>query len=357
MSVFIGAVMCYAITRITSDVPFSERGKAFGIIFAVGSVGSFILSLLDGGNALGERFILIVYAILATASAGLGVYLYGKKDESIFREEEYLHPVKLAWSRKELVQFFVIFMFFVLSNIGLHFKISGSAEFESVIISRAFYAIGLLFAGAVNDRNRKMGATCAFLALGFGLLSPALQVNAGTSMLVQAIAYVFLGLPAVYRMIAFSDEAERDHGMLPFATLGVVAALIGQAVGTVAGIWLESDMTVLVCVMLVLYILTGVVFFGYFNLFFTESKKSDVFPEGDRREMAFEQYVCEKGLNSKQAQVLKYLLNGASNGEIAESLFVAESTVKYHVKNILQATSCHNRKELIEDFRNFYFNP
>ena len=72
--------------------------------------------------------------------------------------------------------------------------------------------------------------------------------------------------------------------------------------------------------------------------------------------MAFEQYVSEKGLNSKQAQVLKYLLNGASNGEIAESLFVAESTVKYHVKNILQATSCHNRKELIEDFRNHYFN-
>ena len=79
-------------------------------------------------------------------------------------------------------------------------------------------------------------------------------------------------------------------------------------------------------------------------------------PQGDRKEMAFEQYVGEKGLNSKQAQILKYILNGASNGEIAENLYVAESTVKYHVKNILQATSCHNRKELIEDFRNHYFN-
>lgn len=356
MSFFIGTLMCYAITRITSDVRFSERGKAFGIIYAVGSVGSLVLSLLHGGKALEESFILIVYVILALGAAGLGVVIYGKKDENTFREEEYLHLVKIRLTKKEAVLFFIIFMFFVLSNIGLHFKITGSAEVESAVFSRAFYAIGLLVAGFINDKDRKMGATCAFLALGFGLLSPALQINAGTSMLVQAIAYVFLGLPAVYRMIIFSDEAERDHGKLPIATLGVAAALLGQAVGTVAGIRLESNMTVLVCVMLALYILTGVVFFGYFPLLFPESKKSDMLPEGDRREMAFEQYVSKNGLNSKQAQVLKFLLDGASNGEIADSLFVAESTVKYHVKNILQATSCHNRKELIEDFRNHYFN-
>ena len=356
MSFFIGTVMCYAITRITSDVPFSERGKAFGIIYAVGSVGSLVLSLFDGGNALCNRYILIVYAVLATVSAGLGVLLYGKKDESMFLTEEYLSPLRIKPVRKDAVLFFIIFMFFVLSNIGLHFKINGGSEIESAIFSRAFYAIGLLIAGAINDKNRKMGATCAFLALGFGLLSPALQVNAGTTALVQAVAYVFLGLPALYRMIAFSDEAEHDHGKLPFATLGVAAALIGQAVGTVAGILLESDMTALVCVMLILYILTGGVFFAYFSLLFPNQKKMDILPAGDRKEMAFEQYVSEKGLNSKQAQVLKYLLNGASNGEIAESLFVAESTVKYHVKNILQATSCHNRKELIEDFRNHYFN-
>ncbi len=356
MSFFIGTVMCYAITRVTSDVPFSERGKAFGIIFAVGSVGSLVLSLFDGGKALSNRFILIVYAVLAIASAGLGAVLYGKKDEGMFRAKEYLSPVKIKPGRMEPLLFFIIFLFFVLSNIGLHFKINGGSEFDSAVFSRAFYAIGLLAAGAINDKNRKMGATLAFLALGFGLLSPALQVNAGTTALVQAIAYVFLGAPAVYRMIAFSDEAEHDHGKLPFATLGVAAALIGQAVGTVAGIWLESNMTVLVCVMLVLYILTGAVFFTYFSLLFPVQKKTDILPAGDRKEMAFEQYVDEKGLNSKQAQVLKYLLNGASNGEIAESLFVAESTVKYHVKNILQATSCHNRKELIEDFRNHYFN-
>ncbi len=117
-------------------------------------------------------------------------------------------------------------------------------------------------------------------------------------------------------------------------------------------------MTVLVCVMLFLYILTGGGFFAYFTVLYPNPKKADdLLPAGDRREMAFEQYVQEKGLNAKQVQVLKLILDGASNGEIAERLFVAESTVKYHVKHILQATGCHNRNELIEDFREHYLNP
>ena len=357
MSFFIGTIMCYSITRITSDVVFSERGKAFGIIYAVGSVGSLVLSLLDGGEALGECFILILYAILAIVSAFFMIPLFGKRDENVFREEEYLYPVKLKPGRNDMALLCIVFMFFVLSNIGLHFKVPSGAGFESAVFSRAFYAVGLIVAGYINDRSRKTGAFCAFLALGFGLISPALRINAGASVLVQALAYVFLGLPAVYRMIAFSDESERDHSKLPFATLGVAAALMGQAVGTLAGIWLEQNMTVLVCVMLVLYILTGAGFFVFFPLLYPDSEKSDRLPGGDRKEMAFEQYVGKYGLNSKQAQVLKYILDGESNCEIAEKLFVAESTVKYHVKNILQATSCHNRGELIEDFRNHYLNP
>lgn len=356
MSFFTGAIMCYAITEITLNVKFSNRGKAFGLIYAVGSVGSLLLSLLDGGNALGENFVFVIYGALAVLSSALGLYNYKKNDDSSFKEEEYLDPVKSGFNKNDAVRIFVIFMFFVLSNIGLHFKISGGSEFESVVLSRAFYAVGLIAAGFINDRSRKVGALCAFLALGFGLLSPALQVNAGTSVAVQAIAYVFLGLPAIYRMIIFSDEAEKDHSKFPFVTLGVAAALAGQALGTFMGVWLEKDMMVLVCVMLILYIITGGVFFAFFSALYPNDKKEDMLSEADRKEIAFEKYVKETGLNVKQAQVLKYLLNGASNGEIAESLFVAESTVKYHVKNILQATSCHNRNELIEDFRNHYLN-
>ncbi|MCR5032179.1 MAG: LuxR C-terminal-related transcriptional regulator [Lachnospiraceae bacterium] len=358
MSFFIGTVMCYVLTIITLEAEFSQRGKAFGLIYALGSVGTLLLSLPDEGNALGNPFILIIYAILAGVSLFLMFRLYGRKEDSLFGEEEYLDPVVLKPDRKDVALFFIIFMFFVLSNIGLHFKVPGGARFESAIFSRSFYAIGLLLAGFLADMSRRMGALSAFLALGFGLLSPALQINAGTSALVQILAYIFLGFPALYRMTIFSDEAEADHSKFPIATLGVAAALLGQALGTFLGIRLEENMTVLVCVMLFLYILTGGGFFAYFTVLYPNPKKADdLLPAGDRREMAFEQYVQEKGLNTKQVQVLKLILDGASNGEIAERLFVAESTVKYHVKHILQATGCHNRNELIEDFRKHYLNP
>ena len=354
MSLFTGSVMCFAITKITSDVDYSERGKAFGLIYAVGGVGTLLLSLPNGGNALAERYMLIVYLVIAALSVVAGYFLYREKSDALFSKEEYMDPVKIKLEKKDAVLLCLIFMFFVLSNIGLHFKIAGTEEFESAIISRAFYAIGLIIAGIITDKSRRYGALCAFLALGFGLLSPALQISAGTAVLVQAIAYIFLGFPALYRMVIFSDEAEKNHSKLPIATLGVAAALLGQAAGTFLGIYLERNMTVLVCVMLFLYILTGGVFFNFLSMVYPHHVKEDNLSVDERKELMFEQYVSDKGLNTRQAQVLKCILNGSSNGEIAKSLFVSESTVKYHVTNLLQATSCHNRQELIDDFRNHY---
>ena len=40
------------------------------------------------------------------------------------------------------------------------------------------------------------------------------------------------------------------------------------------------------------------------------------------------------------------VLDSRANGEIAEALFITESTVKYHVHNVLQKTGCRNRTEL-----------
>ena len=39
-----------------------------------------------------------------------------------------------------------------------------------------------------------------------------------------------------------------------------------------------------------------------------------------------------------------------TNGEIAQALFITESTVKYHMHNVLQKTGCKNRTELQRKF-------
>ncbi len=48
----------------------------------------------------------------------------------------------------------------------------------------------------------------------------------------------------------------------------------------------------------------------------------------------------------REAAVLRELVSGASNREIAEKLCIAENTVKMHITNMLQKTGYHSRLEL-----------
>jgi DNA-binding CsgD family transcriptional regulator len=53
------------------------------------------------------------------------------------------------------------------------------------------------------------------------------------------------------------------------------------------------------------------------------------------------------GLSKREMDVLKLLLDGQSNADIAKALFIAESTVHDHVKNIYRKTQSTRRSELI----------
>jgi DNA-binding CsgD family transcriptional regulator len=52
-------------------------------------------------------------------------------------------------------------------------------------------------------------------------------------------------------------------------------------------------------------------------------------------------------LNSRQEEILNYIVSGMSYKLIADKLFISIETVRYHVKNIYQALHVHSRFELI----------
>ena len=52
--------------------------------------------------------------------------------------------------------------------------------------------------------------------------------------------------------------------------------------------------------------------------------------------------------------MLMLILDGKTNGEIADQLFISENTVKFHVKNILQKTGCRNRNDLVAAYISFF---
>ena len=61
----------------------------------------------------------------------------------------------------------------------------------------------------------------------------------------------------------------------------------------------------------------------------------------------FEHFSARHDLSVREKEVLRLVIGEQSNAEIAAALFVSESTVKFHVHNLLKKTGCKTRVELV----------
>ncbi|HTJ52922.1 MAG TPA: response regulator transcription factor [Cyclobacteriaceae bacterium] len=60
-----------------------------------------------------------------------------------------------------------------------------------------------------------------------------------------------------------------------------------------------------------------------------------------------EQDAKEYRLSEREIQIIKLIIDGKGNGEIAQTIFVSEDTVKTHRKNIFKKLNVHNASELM----------
>jgi len=56
---------------------------------------------------------------------------------------------------------------------------------------------------------------------------------------------------------------------------------------------------------------------------------------------------ADKGLTARELEILRLMVDGLSNPEIAKKLFVSRSTVKFHVSNILMKMGASSRTEAV----------
>lgn len=54
-----------------------------------------------------------------------------------------------------------------------------------------------------------------------------------------------------------------------------------------------------------------------------------------------------KHLSDRELEVIRLLANGLSNKQIATSLFVTESTIKFHIQNVCKKLNVHSRTEIV----------
>lgn len=63
--------------------------------------------------------------------------------------------------------------------------------------------------------------------------------------------------------------------------------------------------------------------------------------------------ICEylsETLTDRESQVVQLVVQGLSNGEIAEKLFIEEKTVKFHLSSIYKKLGAKNRAALIVEY-------
>ena len=119
---------------------------------------------------------------------------------------------------------------------------------------------------------------------------------------------------------------------------------VGDALGAGLGMALKSNIVVLVLTSCALFVVTVILFFYFYEIYY-----KDAFV-GQNETIRIDSLIDQYGLTAREKEVLILILKGNPNSKIADSLFISESTVKFHVKNILKKTQCANRKELLALF-------
>ncbi|MBQ9253278.1 MAG: helix-turn-helix transcriptional regulator [Bacteroidales bacterium] len=74
-----------------------------------------------------------------------------------------------------------------------------------------------------------------------------------------------------------------------------------------------------------------------------------------RGECQLEGVVCGPKFNSKlshrESEIARYLCNGRTKEQIADSLFISQNTVHNHIRNIYQKLGIHSIVELIKTYK------
>lgn len=346
MNIFHGMIAGYYLLQLSLFVPKEHRGKAFGFAYAFGSLGSWVLSIPFNGQFLKMKLIVFVYLLLMAMT----VLLIRNLRNNTYEQTSYDRKIKGFDNKFVIIVFFTIVLLTFTKGVGFYFPMADISGIVDLEFSRGFYALGLIIAGLINDKNRKFGSVLAVISLIFPFVAIALKNDSSVVVSMWIMGYIFLGFISVYRIIVFSDIEERHSNLLPLATFGLLSGRIGDLLGTIIGVIFNNNTIGLLAI-------TGISTAIMIPAFLTIYQKLylPVLNQEESKESKYNNFSIEYNLSSREREVLNLLLLGYSNLDIANELFISERTVKFHVTNILKKTNCRNRNEVTTLFEYYTY--
>lgn len=336
-----GFLAGFYLRALSSRVEEGHRGLVFGGGYAAAAVAGWLVSL-----PLGHGFLKSGYALLFYAALALLILVLFRRDFAVPKAKE-PRPTALPEGSKRLLVLaaVTVALLSLVKNIGFGFPMADLAEGVSLEFSRLLYAVGLVIAGFISDKSRKYGAMCTLAALITPFILLALRGEPVPATVFWALDYLFYGFFSVFRVLYFSDlSGKLGAGYL--AGFGLLFGRVGDALGSAVYSLLAGRFSLLLTAAALLFAGTVFLFFRLYQ----KSYLADPAKEKNEQEL-FEQFSARYDLSPKERSVMRLVIGEQSNAEIAQALFVSESTVKFHIHNILKKTGCKNRASLLSRYR------
>ena len=356
LNIIIGLHTGFTFTLAAAHVPTSHLGLCYGLAYAIGAFGTWLISVINGGVMTSYRIIFVDSVLISLIIVFILIYKdafineqEGETDAASTNSKLSLDIVK--GKKILLLLCIVVALMAPISSIGTNnnLYVEYCRELD-LLAQRSVYAVGLIAAGLIFDKNRMIGGICAIVSLIYPIVLIMIYRESGLVTLVIGLSYAILGFFAVYRAAAFMTLAAESR-RLQLAPLGLTVSRICEAVAVLAIIETGCDELVSVILVSVLFIPLVILYFVKVKEEYTPSEVPAEPPRelsADERRAAF---AGMYGLTRREQEIAMFLSEGRSNGEIAETLQLSENTVRFHVSNILKKTGMKDRNEVSRAYR------
>ncbi len=332
-NLLIGVYFGFYLTMLAAAVPAKHTGLCYGAAYAIGSAGTYLLSLADDGTFLTSKGITAVYLVLMAVTLGLVLF----SDDIVLPpegEEKREKPPYFLY----VVSILVIMVIISVTGSGLYYSLPQSED-VNWNLTRLFYAVGLIAAGVIHDKSRFVGGLTTLASLTYPVIATALFAGGVNGTIALSLSYLFRGFLSVCCICTFTDFGAKNGRWLPLAPLGLCISRLVEA--------LLSFLLIDANIPDIAVLIVTAVFFAPLILLFALYCSKLYSPSNFSPEKRLTLFAERYALTARESEVLQCLSEGLSDDEISDRCYISKSTVRFHISNILKKTGCHTRVEVV----------
>ena len=373
MNIFCGIIAGYYLRLLAQDADKEHKAEIFGRGYGAAIAAVWLLSRIDSiYYSWKVLFIYMVITCVIIAVVKIGGSLPADVNRNLsnagevspaevsgntLNTEEVLRSDKACdesinkvTDKGRLARLCILVLLMsVINSIGFSFPSDDIGSAVNIELFRLIYAAGLIIAGIITDRSRKNGAVCALAALVIPFFLLGLRGEQVSQLVFWGISYLIFGFYTVYRIILFADAAG-EKGLLYLSGFGLMTGRIGDAAGEWLCLCLYDRPVLHLVTALFLFACVVPVFFSVYHERYEEYKGFEAHDKSVQQDNRFYLFASQHELSSREQEIMKLLIERKTNAEIAETLCISESTVKFHVRNLLQKTESKNRNDLVTSY-------